>query len=865
MICIRTRVFFQIPSVLQLTYESIGDARFVQMPPSEFPIQQTPFVGRQEELSEIAALLVDPACCLLTLVGPGGIGKTRLAIEASQQLQANFADGVYFVNLQPVVSSTFLVSTIADSIKIPLFGQQNPRILLLNFLHNKEILLVLDNFEHLLDGVDLLTEVLQTAPGIRLLVTSRELLNLQEEWLYTVRGMDFPATDDADDFQTYSAVQLFVERTRRVRRNFSLIDERPGVNRVCRTLQGMPLAIELAASWTKTLTCMEIASEIQRNLDFLATNLRNVPERHQSIQAVFTQSWRLLTEQESSVFRKLSVFRGGFRREAAEQVAGASLRILTGLVDKSLLTWGHNGRYQIHELLRQYAAQKLEMHSGEVSRVRHLHCAYYADFIKDRDAAIQGGEQLRAKAEFEADLENIRGAWQWAAEQIKIEEIRKAAQSLGLFYHFTSRYLEAADAFAKAADNLENAGQEGVVLALVLTNQGWFALRLGQIEKARAVLEKSHTIYQTHNAIPPPLFGTEPLAPLCIVAVVSGDYGRAAQLGEQARQACEARGDIYNLLAAYYGLTGAALAQGDYLTARQFAERACAIAQITNNGYMMAYCLIELGNAFLALGYRAEAQHHFEASYALRESFHDPEGMAAALNRMGKVNLLQGKYYEAKQLYQRSLTLYRDLGDRGGLANALVALGTAARALKEYAASSKHFHEALQTALDAHLTPLVLSIFINIAELFMETSRQAEGIELCALALHHPVTDHETKQRAQLLLFRFQVSPDSLQHQSSDDFMWVTAALLSKLLVFEETTVASPASQTDVAFVEPLSEREQEVLRLVAAGLSNREIAEQLVLAVSTVKWYLNEIFNKLDVNSRTQAVRRAKALNLLR
>ena len=219
---------------------------------------------------------------------------------------------------------------------------------------------MLDNFEHLLEGTEVLTELLAAAPNIKLLVTSREVLNLQEEWLYPVRGLQYPKTGDAEQPGAYSAVQLFIERARRVRGDLTLADEQAAVVRICQLVEGMPLALELASSWMKALQADEIATEIQRSIDFLSTSLRNVPQRHQSMQAVFEQTWRRLSEEEQRVFRALAVFSGGFRREAAQAVTSVSMHVLSGLVDKSLLTREPDGRYQIHELLRQYPQTRLE-------------------------------------------------------------------------------------------------------------------------------------------------------------------------------------------------------------------------------------------------------------------------------------------------------------------------------------------------------------------------------------------------------------------------------------------------------------------------------------------------------------------------
>ncbi len=333
------------------------------------------------------------------------------------------------------------------------------------------MLLLLDNFEHLLstptsdpapellldsmglDGeaavpqsppqtginwrVELLSDILTAAPGVKFLVTSREVLNLQEECLYHVDGLPYPELppasspqeegsipkDSGEDWgwlEEYGAVQLFVERARRVRRDFSLFDEAADVVRICRLVEGVPLAIELAASWAKTMPCSAIAAEIQRNLDFLATSLRNVPDRQRSMRAIFDQSWQLLTQKERDVFKRLSVLRGSFSREAAERIAGASLAILSALVDKSLMRTESRARYHIHELLRQYAALQLAQSPEDIARVYDLHCTYYADFLRSRQEEMFSSRQREMTAEIKAELDNIRAAWNWAVGMLKV-------------------------------------------------------------------------------------------------------------------------------------------------------------------------------------------------------------------------------------------------------------------------------------------------------------------------------------------------------------------------------------------------------------------------------------------------------------
>ena len=283
---------------------------------AERAAQVTHFVGREDELGLIATRLCDPGCRLLTLVGPGGIGKTRLAVEAATQLHAEFPDGVCFVALAPVGSPSVLASTIAEALSAPLYGAADPGAQLLTFLAGKRMLVVLDNFEHLLQGARLLATLLDGAPGLKLLVTSQERLDLLQEWLLPLRGLPFPSdAHPAEAVETYSAIELFVQRAVHVQPDFALTpDVYPAVQRICGLVDGLPLGIELAAPWVRLLPCAEIAGEIAKNVDFLATSSHHVPERHRSLRAAFKHSWGLLPDAERAVFQRLSVFRGGFRK-----------------------------------------------------------------------------------------------------------------------------------------------------------------------------------------------------------------------------------------------------------------------------------------------------------------------------------------------------------------------------------------------------------------------------------------------------------------------------------------------------------------------------------------------------------------------
>lgn len=408
-------------------------------PPHNLPPQPTPFVGRTTELAEIARFFNNPHVQLLTLVGPGGIGKTRLALQAAarfidpnRSIEQPFPDGVFIVPLAGLEASELhasqlaLIAAIADALRFSFQGPIPQQAQLLSQLHDKKLLLVLDNFEYLVSEADQLADILRFVPGLRLLVTSRVRLNLQEEWLIEVAGLPVPlsAAEPSEIVMTYGAVQLFVQQAQRAHAGFQPdAAELAGVTRICQLVEGGPLGIEIAANWVRVLSCHEIALEIEHNLDFLTTHLHNVPERHRSLRVVFDYSWNLMTPQEQTVFRQLTVFRGGFRREAAAQIAGTSLSMLAELVDKSLLRRAAPGRYEVHDLLRLYAEEKLQADPEEYEQVHHAHCRYYAELLVKHKSKLKGDDLSTALSILEQERENVRAAWNWAVSRRRAAEV----------------------------------------------------------------------------------------------------------------------------------------------------------------------------------------------------------------------------------------------------------------------------------------------------------------------------------------------------------------------------------------------------------------------------------------------------------
>ena len=855
-------------------------------PTNHLPRQLTVLVGRTTEIAQIRQQMLDPACRLLTLLGPGGMGKTGLAIEVARSLQDEFAAGVHFVNLQPLNDPAQLPTALADALGFPLSGSDPVESQLFRYLANKESLLLLDNFEHLLDGAEFLGELLANAPEVKALVTSREVLNLQEEWLYPLAGLTFPPSGFAPQtLEQYSAANLFIERMRRLRPNLQLGGEADAIGRICQLVEGMPLALELAASWTKTLTCGEIATEIARSISFLTTSLRNTPERHRNMLAVFASSWSLLDPAEQEIFMQLSVFRSSFTAEAAERIAGASRGRLMSLVDKSLLRWERaddapilgRSRYRLHELLRQFAAEKLAQVAQTAHKVHDAHCAYFTDFLAQRQATVISAAQGAILAEIDAEFDNLRTAWDWALQWKLTHAIAAMLGVMLIYYQMRSRYREGVTANERVIQALDTANvnlTEKMTLLLPLFSLGWLRIRLGEFEAAEQALRRCQLLYQELELPPVPGYGTDPETALGLILAMRGNLDEALALVEQSHQRSIQHSHFFNLQFSHYVLCGIKLQLGLYAEAHSHAQAALAIAEANGDHWFMATCLLELGQVEEALGHESVAQHHFQTSYTLRTALADRGGMAVALNHLGRVALRQQNFVHAQELYEQSRTICAETNDRGGLATALEGLGIAATALGDFATARKHFYAALDLAVQIQLVSLIFSLFLQISKLFQCVQQEARGLALLALVRDHPSSPSSTRQQAaQNLAYHQTTRPAKLSAATSEPIEKLAAALLVELAQLSSESLASPTPQSEPPepmplpaqnLVEPLTRRELEVLQLLATGLSNQQIANHFIVAIGTVKSHTAQIYGKLGVNNRTQAVTVARKLGLL-
>jgi len=758
----------QLPRLARQTSPEQGTSTSTLQPVIHAPMPTTSFVGRVAELAEIAELLARPGCRLVTLLGPGGSGKTRLALEAAQRISDRFADGVYFVALHNLASPDQLAGAIADALGL-VSGQTHPEAALTGFLQQRHVLLVLDNFEAVIDGADLIGRLLAVGAHLCCLVTTRELLNLQEEWVYPVEGLEqavLIAGSQPDE--SAESMQLFAERARRVRRDFDLPRDLVDVARICRLVDGLPLALELAAAWTKTLSCAEIAEAVQRDIDILTGTARNLPERHRSMRAVLEASWRRLSADESAVFAALAIFESGFRAAAAATVAGATNEHLAAFVDKAMLQRSPDGRFQMHTMLRAYALEQLARSSAQRAASESAHARYFVDFLRKQQPAIKGEDQRRAVAAIDAEYADVRSAWLRQLRHPDDVPLALAADALLYYLEMRSHFNEGADLMAQSIHLLQEAKSfagRAALLGQVSCYLGWFALRLGDLERVEAAFQAAQGYYAEAGIPHAGQTGADPLVGLGTLANTRGQFAEAARLGEIARQQSESTGDKGNLADAHYVLISAAYGQGDYTTALHHARRAQTLLDEVGDHWMMGHVLANLGMIALALGDYRQAHAHFGALRTVREAFGDQEGVATALRLLADVARLAGDFGEATALYRHSLAILRRLDDRGGIAAALGGLGSTAWAEGRRSEAIVCYREALELARSIGYMPLTLQLLAHLGACCHEAGDPAQGRLLLALSLRHPAGSQEVKDLAARLLDRQRItlSPSDIE------------------------------------------------------------------------------------------------------
>lgn len=630
------------------------------------PTTPMAIIGREVEISALAKLFEQGR--LVTILGPGGMGKTRLSIAVGEMSLGRFEHGVYFVPLAPLTEASYIPEAIAEAVNLPLRGNQTAEDQLVNYLRSKQMLLILDNFEHLMEGVGLVGRILQAAADVKILVTTRERLKLAEEQLYPLQGLAFPEWETPANARNYAAVQLFEMSARRVSPGYELAaGDLPHLTRICRLVEGMPLGIVLAAAWVEMLSPAEIAAELGRSVDFLETDMRDIPERQRSMHAVFDYSWRLLDPAEQEAFKQLSIFRGGFSREAAQQVTGASLRTLMNLVNKSLLYRAPTGRYQVHELLRQYADQQLRLNPAVYHTGRSKHAQYYLSLLSEQGELMKGPKQKEALDLVEAEIDNIRFAWFWAVEQQDWEGL---AQSLeGLFVYTETRTVKTFldDLIDSALAELAKLPAPHPPLANLLEAhlivlQGWVVLvEMFNTNLPLEQIDRVYQLLQQAGSYPPSLF-------TILLAYITGwHHGRleeAITFGQAEIGRLRAQNNKWAVSIGLRWLAGLVDSAGRYPEAKAMLEESIALGREINDQLHLAHSFMTLGSTSRRQDNLLLAKQAAQESRILFQAAGDKVGAAEVYWELATIEELQGNYQQALELFKSGQTWYEESGQR---------------------------------------------------------------------------------------------------------------------------------------------------------------------------------------------------------
>lgn len=663
--------------------------------PHNLPPAPSPLIGRDQELAALGAFLAAPATRLLTITGPGGIGKTRLALAAAhrQLSQPLFPDGVYFVPLAPLSEPEAIVPAVAEAAGYPFqTDQRSPRRQIVDFLGQKSVLLVLDNVEHLLfadrpDAAALVEDLLQQAPHLKILATSREPLNLYQEQRYPLQGLQLAGTGPADTGADYAAAALFLHTAHQRLPGFEMAPpDAPVLAEICRLVDGMPLALELAASWIDSRSLSSIAADIRHNLDFLTTNVRNIPARHRSMQAVFDTSWQSLSEGEQEIYARLSLFRGGFTQEAASAVAGASLPSLARFVDKSLLRFSHSqNRYEIHELLRQYAAAKL---AGASDATLDRHAAYFSDFLHQRETDLKGPRRQQALAAIEADGENALAAWQWSVQHARLADLERALPPFALFYQARERLEEGERicrlALERLSATLPDGGPHALLLAKLLAWHGRFSLRLQQYEDARRYLNQAEAVLNRLDLKTPDALATRAflLLQLSDYAIINHFGGKAEAMTEESLDLYRSIGDAWGTAVALEALSQQRSNLGRHDEAIRLQEESLAIRQRLQDAQEVARAYTVLGLTLLHCGQLERSETCLRRSLTIYRTMENRALLSIPLAVLGINLLFAGRFEESIASWEEAWAIHRELGLAGepssanvGMARAKINLG----------------------------------------------------------------------------------------------------------------------------------------------------------------------------------------------
>jgi diguanylate cyclase (GGDEF)-like protein len=603
-------------------------------------------VGRDTEIGELRDLLLSRR--LVTIVGQGGVGKTRLALQAAAECYSDFRDGAHFVALAGVEHTAHITGAMMSALQLPPVMSAEPHTRLVAHLSGREMLLVLDNFEHLADGASMLTELLRAAPDLRILVTSRERLGLPEEGVLLLDGLALPT----DGHSATAAVQLFHQRARQVDPVFAPTEEDTrSIGRICALLNGLPLGIELAASFCQTYSSSAILAELERSLGFLTDTRDGRLERHRSLTAVLDSFWEILSHHERRALQALAVFRGGFTREAARAIAGASSFFLDGLTAKTVLRRSSGGRFTIHELLRQYAAEKLHARPLAEARAHDRHSAYFLQRL------IENYARPASSADLQLDLDNIRAAWEWTVANRRLEGVATSLHALCMLLVDLGLVREGLATNESTHARLERAcvaeGRQNL-LAHLEVKRGLFVYYMARYAEAIAAAQRAEEML---DGLDEPLIRARAHYLIGACHLILGEHGQAQTRLEQALVGAD--GDERLAVEILYIMTHLANLAGDSARADAYGASALQRAQAAGDRRSEHQVLLFLGIGHMFQERYDQARSYLESIIAQTSSARQAVGDILALANLAQVSWELQEYRRAATEVERSIGLAR--------------------------------------------------------------------------------------------------------------------------------------------------------------------------------------------------------------
>lgn len=626
-------------------------------------------------------------------------------------------------------------------------------------------LLVLDNLEHLIgesaEAVELVSEFLERIPSLKILAISRERLNLHGEWMYELHGLPVPPVEFADKLDDYSAAVLFMQRARHIKPDFEVGEaERLELIQICRLVEGVPLAIELAAAWVGMLTCGEIAREIEANVDFLAASMRDLPERHRSLRASFDHSWKLLSDAEREALSRLSIFHGGFDRRAVETVAGATLLLLASLVSKSLVRRSESGRYSLHEVIRQYALSHLEADEACCHRTCELHCHYYLDFAADYESKLKSGLQPTAMHEMTAELDNLRAAWDWGIKHRKFESLGRAVRAFGWYYEVSSMIREGIDQLELLVCALNGETRDvqmDKALGTTLVQQGLLYFRSGQFARAQELYNRSISILR---AVGDKSLLADALIFNGTITHLNGDYLEAKKLIKEGLEYARESNNQWFFAYGIYNLGHVDSLMGEYQKGYDQMQEGLALWRTVGDPHSIALGLNFLVDTQIALRRYQEAKESMHESISLCGQTKNRWGMGTAYRYLGLATMADGQYEEAQECFRKSLEVFGEYFEGWDIAITLAYLADATLLSGDNTEARKNYLDALHIANRIHSIPLMLMALTGLAQLEFRLHPDLAAGWL-TLILNHPAASSDTKDRARQTLSEVEKSSDA--------------------------------------------------------------------------------------------------------